>query len=62
MKEMFDQIFYEVMKEKHIKNWWKLFDSDEFDEVEKLITKKLRSDCWNNKAFKEWYKEMANDL
>lgn len=62
MFEKFDEIFAEVMAEKGINAWYKLYDNEDFEEVENRISEWLGYDCWNNNEFREWNHEMAMDL
>lgn len=59
---MFEQIFEEVMEQFGIKAWYELFDADDFKIVEERISVELGYDCWEDKEFVAWYREMAEDL
>lgn len=61
-QDMFDKVFAEVMNEKGINDWWKLYNSEDFEEVEKRISDELGYDCWNDEEFCEWANVMAMDL
>jgi len=61
--ENFDEIFWEVAEELGINNWWELFDSENFDEVEKRIAKAFdETDAFEVPFFLDWYNEKAEDL
>lgn len=62
MFEKFDEIFEMVMDEKSINTWYDLYDSEDFEEVEKRISDMLGYDCWDNKEFCDWQHEMAMEL
>ena len=63
MFECFDEIFDEVMTEMGITEWDVLFDSEEFDEVERRIAERYGvEDATEVEGFTEWYNEMAMDL
>ncbi len=61
--ENFDEIFWEVAEELGINNWWELFDSENFEEVEKRIAQAFdEADAFEVPFFLDWYNEMAEDL
>ena len=61
--ETFDKIFWDVAEELGIANWWELFDSENFDEVEKRIAKAFNeTDASEVPSFTDWYNDMAGDL
>ena len=61
--ETFDEIFWTVADELGITNWWELFDSDNFEEVEKRIAKAFdEKDAAEVPFFLDWFNEMAEDL
>ena len=65
MTELFDTIFCAVMKELHISHWYDLFDSSDFDIIERRIAKELNitvETLWTNKDYKNWCREMFFDL
>ena len=63
MFERFEEIFAEVMVEFGLTGWWELFDSEEFDEVERRICEAYGvADATEVEGFTEWYNEMAMDL
>ena len=62
MMEMFDKVFDEVMEENRLENWYELFDSDEFGEVEERVSNLLGYDCWDNEEFCKWVDDMNMDL
>ena len=62
MMEMFDKVFDEVMEENGLENWYELFDSDEFGEVEERVSNLLGYDCWDNDEFCDWVYYMSMSL
>lgn len=61
--EIFDEIFWTVADELGISAWWELFDSDNFEEVEKRIAKAFdEEDAVEVPFFLDWSNEMAEDL
>ena len=61
--EIFDEIFWTVADELGITAWWELFDSDNFDEVEKRITKAFdEENAINVPFFSDWFNKKAEDL
>lgn len=61
--EKFEKIFWMVAEEKEITNWWKLFDSEDFDEVEARIAEEFGvEDAVEVEGFIEWHNSMAEDL
>ena len=62
-EERFEEIFWEVAEKKDITNWWELFDSEEFDEVEQRITEEFKvEDAAEVEGFIKWYNIMAGEL
>jgi hypothetical protein len=61
MIERFEEIFEEVMVEKDL-TWWELFDSFEFDEVERRIVEEFGEDVLDSDEYCDWTHEMAMDL
>ena len=60
---MFERVFDEVMTELNINNWWELYDSDNFEIVEKRIAENLGiEDAYDNEEFRKWETEMYWDL
>lgn len=59
MLEKYEMVFEKVMKEKGIKNWWDLLDSEEFDEVEKQC-RELEE--FNEELFNGWVEEISWEL
>ena len=59
---MFEQIFEEVMEMHGLEAWYELFDSDDFEIVEKRISAALGYDCWEDEEFIAWHREMAEEL
>lgn len=55
--ELFEKAFHETMKELGLKNWWELFDSNEFELVEKRLI-----EYKDTKEYKEWVAEMVAEL
>jgi hypothetical protein len=63
MFERFDEIFGEVMVELNLTGWWELFDSEDFDEVERRICEVYGvEDASEVEGFIDWYNQMAADL
>ena len=59
MFEKFEEIFWMVGKRYNLTNWWDIFDSEVFEEVEEEIFARYGE---NPKGYNEWVKEMAEDL
>lgn len=60
---VFDEIFEAVMDELGLSGWWELFDSDEFDEVERRIAERFSvAEVTEVEGFVEWYNIMAEEL
>ena len=60
---MFEEIFAEVMTEMGITEWYELFDSEGFDEVERRIAEVFGVESADEvDGFTEWASEMAMDL
>ena len=61
--EIFEDIFWAVADELNITDWWTLFDSEQFEEVENRIAKAFdEADAADVPFFLGWYNEMAGDL
>ena len=61
--DVFDEIFEAVMDELGLSGWWELFDSDEFDEVERRIAERFSvAEVTEVESFVEWYNIMAEEL
>ena len=61
--DVFDEIFYDVMDELGLSDWWELFDSEAFDEVEIRIAERFSvAEVTEIEGFVEWYNTMAEDL
>lgn len=61
--DVFDEIFEAVMDELGLSGWWELFDSDEFDEVERRIAERFSvAEVTEVEGFVEWYNIMAEEL
>ena len=61
--DVFDEIFEVVMDELGLSGWWELFDSDEFDEVERRIAERFSvAEVTEVEGFVEWYNIMAEEL
>lgn len=58
----FEIIFYEVMEFFGISEWWNLFDSDLFAEVEKRIVNEYGAEVLESDIYLEWIECMAEDL
>jgi len=62
MREIFWDIFWEVGEAFDRFDWWEIFDSDVFDEVEKAIAERFGAEVLDSDEFCDWYNEMAEDL
>ena len=63
MFEMFEEVFAEVMVEMGITEWYELFDSEDFEEVERRIAERYGVESAEEvDGFIEWSSEMAMDL
>lgn len=61
--DVFDEIFETVMDELGLSGWWQLFDSDDFDEVERRIAERFGvADVTEVEGFLDWYNIMAEEL
>ena len=62
--ETFEEIFWAVYNELGLSGgWWKLFDSEKFEAVEKRIAKAFgKIDATEVPFFLEWNNQMAEDL
>lgn len=61
--DVFDEIFEAVMDELGLSGWWELFDSDEFDDVERRIAERFSvAEVTEVEGFVEWYNIMAEEL
>ena len=61
MIERFEEIFEEVMEEKNME-WWELYDSSDFDEVENRIVAEFGKDVLDSDEYCDWTDEMTMDL
>ena len=61
MTERFEEIFEEVMVEKNL-TWWELYDSSEFDEVERRIIVEFGENVLDSDEYCDWTYEMTMDL
>ena len=61
MIERFEEIFEEVMEEKNM-DWWELYDSSDFDEVENRIVAEFGKDVLDSNEYCDWTNEMTMDL
>jgi len=61
MIERFEEIFEEVMEEKNME-WWELYDSSDFDEVENRIVEEFGKDVLDSDEYCNWTNEMTMDL
>ena len=61
MVERFEEIFEAVMEEKDLE-WWELYDSSEFDEVERRIAAEFGEDVLDSDEYCDWTYEMSMDL
>ena len=61
--EIFEEIFCDVATELDCEGWWELFDSDNFEEVERRICQTFGvEDATEVEGFLDWYNAMAGDL
>ena len=61
MIERFEEIFEKVMEEKNME-WWELYDSSDFDEVENRIVAEFGKDVLDSDEYCDWTNEMTMDL
>ena len=61
MIERFEEIFEKVMEEKNME-WWELYDSSDFDEVENRIVAEFGKDVLDSDEYCNWTNEMTMDL
>ena len=61
MIERFEEIFKKVMEEKNME-WWELYDSSDFDEVENRIIAEFGKDILDSDEYCDWTNEMTMDL
>ena len=61
MIERFEEIFEEVIEEKNME-WWELYDSSDFDEVENRIVAEFGKDVLDSDEYCDWTNEMTMDL
>lgn len=57
----FEEIFEAVMEEKNLE-WWELYDSSEFDEVERRIAAEFGEDVLDSDEYCDWTYEMSMEL
>lgn len=61
MVERFEKIFEAVMEEKGLE-WWELYDSSEFDEVERRIAAEFGESVLDSDEYCDWTYEMSMEL
>ena len=61
MTERFEEIFEEIMEAKNME-WWELYDSSDFDEVENRIVAEFGKDVLDSDEYCNWTNEMTMDL
>lgn len=62
-ENIFEEIFWEVAEEHGVSGWWELFDSEDFEEVERRIAERFGvADPCEVEGFIEWNNEMAEEL
>ena len=61
MNDRFDEIMGQVMVENDME-WYEVFDSDKFDEVENRIKAEFGDEVVNTKEYTDWVNEMYWDL
>lgn len=62
-REIFEEIFFNVATELGCDGWYELYDSDDFEEVERRICQTFGvEDAVEVEGFLDWYNEMYWDL
>ena len=61
MRERFEEVF-EAVAEEFEMEWWELFDSDSFGEVERRLQAEFGEDVIDSEEFEAWVDEMAWEL
>ena len=61
MIKRFEAIFEEVRAEKNL-TWWELYDSSDFDEVERRIVAEFGENVLDSDEYCDWTHEMTMDL
>lgn len=59
MMEKYEKIFEQVMEEKNIKDWYELYDGEDFEEVEKLCQE---LEDYDEEIFGKWVLRLYWDL
>jgi hypothetical protein len=62
MFEVFEEVFEEVMEMFGMKEWWELFDSEEFSVVEEKLVERFGESVLESEEFCSWVGEMGGDL
>jgi hypothetical protein len=62
MFEVFEEVFEEVMEMFGMKEWWELFDSEEFSVVEEKLVERFGKSVLESEEFCSWVDEMGGDL
>jgi hypothetical protein len=62
MFEVFEEVFEEVMEMFGMKEWWELFDSEEFSVVKEKLVERFGKSVLESEEFCSWVDEMGGDL
>lgn len=62
MWDLFEEVFEGVMDDLGITAWYDLFDSDQFDEVERRIAEKFGKEILETDNYIDWVDEMCDEL
>ena len=60
--EILYNAFEKMLNNSNFNAWYELFDSETFEEDFAKFIGVTEDDMWKNKAFVEWYNEMAEEL
>ena len=60
--ENLENAFEAMLNNSNFNTWYELFDSETFEEDFAQFIGVAEDDLWKNKAFVEWYNEMAEEL
>ena len=60
--ENLENAFAAMLKNSNFSRWYELFDRESFEEDFAQFIGVTEDDLWKNKAFVEWYNEMAEEL
>lgn len=62
MGDLFNEVFWEVAEENGCTNWYEVFDSELWEEVCARIASRYGSTIFETDEFKQWVKEMIDEL